>query len=156
MWDLPGPGLKHVSPALAGRFLTTAPPGKSNAIAFICLFLCFVSCNLAELLHRQSCHLQLETVLFPFIPLLHWLEMREDFLALFQILGESIHSFTNKYNITYRVFVDSPYQVEAEFYSEVSESFFCPCFVINGFWFCQILFFWYWLIWMCGFSSLVC
>ena len=29
MWDLPGPGLNPVSPALAGGFLTTAPPGKS-------------------------------------------------------------------------------------------------------------------------------
>ena len=29
MWDLPRPGLEPVSPALAGRFLTTAPPGKS-------------------------------------------------------------------------------------------------------------------------------
>ena len=29
MWDLPGPGLESVSPALAGGFLTTAPPGKS-------------------------------------------------------------------------------------------------------------------------------
>ena len=28
MWDLPGPGLKPVSPALAGRFSTAAPPGK--------------------------------------------------------------------------------------------------------------------------------
>ena len=28
MWDLPGPGLEPVSPALAGRFSTTAPPGK--------------------------------------------------------------------------------------------------------------------------------
>ena len=28
MWDLPGPGLEPVSPTLAGRFLTTAPPGK--------------------------------------------------------------------------------------------------------------------------------
>ena len=28
MWDLPGPGLKPVYPALAGRFLTTAPPWK--------------------------------------------------------------------------------------------------------------------------------
>ncbi|KAJ8798621.1 hypothetical protein J1605_016424 [Eschrichtius robustus] len=28
MWDLPGPGLEPMSPALAGRFLTTAPPGK--------------------------------------------------------------------------------------------------------------------------------
>ena len=33
MWDLPGPGLKPVSPALAGRFLTTAPPGKLRTIA---------------------------------------------------------------------------------------------------------------------------
>ena len=30
MWDLPRPGLKPVSPALAGRFSTTAPPGKPN------------------------------------------------------------------------------------------------------------------------------
>ena len=28
MWNLPGPGLKPLSPALAGRFLTTVPPGK--------------------------------------------------------------------------------------------------------------------------------
>ena len=29
MWDLPRPGLEPVSPALADRFLTTMPPGKS-------------------------------------------------------------------------------------------------------------------------------
>ena len=28
MWDLPRAGLEPVSPALAGVFLTTAPPGK--------------------------------------------------------------------------------------------------------------------------------
>ena len=28
VWDLPGPGLEPVSPALAGRFSATAPPGK--------------------------------------------------------------------------------------------------------------------------------
>ena len=28
MWDLPRPGLKPVFPASAGRFSTTAPPGK--------------------------------------------------------------------------------------------------------------------------------
>ena len=27
-WDLPRPGLEPMSPALAGRFSTTAPPGK--------------------------------------------------------------------------------------------------------------------------------
>ena len=34
MWDLPGPGLEPVSPALAGGFLTTAPPGKSFSNSF--------------------------------------------------------------------------------------------------------------------------
>ena len=28
MWDPPRPGLEPMSPALAGRFSTTAPPGK--------------------------------------------------------------------------------------------------------------------------------
>ena len=40
MWDLPGPGLEPVSPALAGGFLTTAPPGKSlTYILFLKLYL---------------------------------------------------------------------------------------------------------------------
>ena len=30
IWDIPGPGLEPVSPALTGGFLTTAPPGKSH------------------------------------------------------------------------------------------------------------------------------
>ena len=30
-WDLPGPGLEPMSPALAGGFLTTAPPGKPSS-----------------------------------------------------------------------------------------------------------------------------
>ena len=34
MWDLPRPGLEPVSPALAGRFSTTAPPGKPNTSVF--------------------------------------------------------------------------------------------------------------------------
>ena len=33
MWDLPRPGLGPVSPALAGRFLTTAPAGKSLPVS---------------------------------------------------------------------------------------------------------------------------
>ena len=32
MWDLARPGLEPVSPALAGRFSTTAPPGKPNKV----------------------------------------------------------------------------------------------------------------------------
>ena len=34
MWDLPRPGLEPVSPALAGRFSTAAPPGKPPLIIF--------------------------------------------------------------------------------------------------------------------------
>ena len=34
MWDLPGPGLEPMSPALAGGFLTTAPPGKPLPMSF--------------------------------------------------------------------------------------------------------------------------
>ena len=30
VWDLPGSGLVPVSPALAGGFLNTVPPGKSD------------------------------------------------------------------------------------------------------------------------------
>ena len=34
MWNLPRPGIEPVSPALAGRFSPTAPPGKS----ILCIF----------------------------------------------------------------------------------------------------------------------
>ena len=34
MWDLPRPGLEPVSPASAGRFPTTAPPGKPRIVYF--------------------------------------------------------------------------------------------------------------------------
>ena len=33
-WDLPGPGIKPVSPALTGRFFTTEPRGKPLFIYF--------------------------------------------------------------------------------------------------------------------------
>ena len=38
MWDLPRPGLEPVSPALAGGFLTTAPPGKSLLLTIVILY----------------------------------------------------------------------------------------------------------------------
>ena len=39
MWDLPGPGLEPVSPALAGGFLTTVPPGKPEIHVLIYIYL---------------------------------------------------------------------------------------------------------------------
>ena len=38
MWDPPRPGLEPVCPALAGRFSTTAPPGKPLMFIFYLFF----------------------------------------------------------------------------------------------------------------------
>ena len=35
MCDIPGPGIEPMSPALAGGFLTTVPPGKSPVCLFV-------------------------------------------------------------------------------------------------------------------------
>ena len=48
MWDLPRPGLEPMSPALAGRFSTTAPPGKPHPLIFslyVSLSLKWVTCR---------------------------------------------------------------------------------------------------------------
>ena len=38
LWDLLGPGIKFMSPALAGRFFTTEPPGKPTFHFIFCIF----------------------------------------------------------------------------------------------------------------------
>ena len=51
MWDLPRPGLEPVFPVLAGRFSTTAPPGKPLNLFLKCvdsdfyfiIYLCFIT-----------------------------------------------------------------------------------------------------------------
>ena len=44
MWDLPRPGLEPVSPALAGRFSTTAPPGKPPPLFYFYFYFYFWLC----------------------------------------------------------------------------------------------------------------
>ena len=52
MWDLPRPGLEPVSPALAGRFSTTAPPEKPFLSFLFFSFFFFLSlCPADWLLH---------------------------------------------------------------------------------------------------------
>ena len=55
MWNLPGPGITHMSPTLAlvGGFLTTGPPRKSVAHFLIGLFGIFWRSILHQLLHLQ-------------------------------------------------------------------------------------------------------
>ena len=49
MWSLPGLGIEPVSPALAGRFLSTVPPGESNLFYFWC-----IQSKLQTLVHFNS------------------------------------------------------------------------------------------------------
>ena len=58
MWDLPRPGLKPVSPALAGRFSTTVPPGKPDSLPFYEHFtISFLICT------KKFCWILIEIVL---------------------------------------------------------------------------------------------
>ena len=56
MWDLPRPGLEPVSPAMAGRLSTTAPPGKPYAdflLSNIMHFLNFLYLSKKNILPRR-------------------------------------------------------------------------------------------------------
>ena len=41
MWDIPTPGIKHLSPALAGGFFTTGPPGKPKDVFLSLILICW-------------------------------------------------------------------------------------------------------------------
>ena len=45
MWNLPGPGIELVFPALAGGFFTTAPPGKPKEAVIVHMYV-YVSVGL--------------------------------------------------------------------------------------------------------------
>ena len=74
MWDLPGPGIEPASPALAGRFLTTAPPGKSlpSVLMMLCLCSCLKTTNKiffqAEDGIRDHCVTGVQTCALPISP----------------------------------------------------------------------------------------
>ena len=42
MWELPGPGIEPMSPALAGGSPSTAPPGTSPTVVFKVCFVCLI------------------------------------------------------------------------------------------------------------------
>ena len=67
MWDLPGPGVEPVSPALAGKFLTTAPPGKSPSSEFLISVIYIFSSNFFRfLIFLLLCLFYLHIIFFTF------------------------------------------------------------------------------------------
>ena len=89
MWDLPGPGLEPVSPALAGGFLTTAPPGKSKCLTV------FHKLKLGQIRQTPSngvleCMLRVRVVSYPFNNVNHRQIGRINFLSqnlILKLLG---------------------------------------------------------------------
>ena len=79
MWDPPRPGLETVSPALAGRLPTTAPPGKPSYFVLERFFLTLVMYMSDTPCCLPSCqsfpgttlcsHLHLWSLVFPSAPL---------------------------------------------------------------------------------------
>ena len=63
MWDLPGPGMEPISPALAEGFLTTGPPGKSKSSLYFkhCTILDHCPCKL----EKYEIFSRLRFVVFP-------------------------------------------------------------------------------------------
>ena len=53
MWDFPGPGVKPVSPALAGRFFTTVPPGKPTSPIIISLNSKYITTSVPHMFTAQ-------------------------------------------------------------------------------------------------------
>ena len=59
MWDLPGAGIEPVSPAFAGKFLTTDPLGKSRVFIFkfILMHLLFMLPTFSHNFNTDTVHL---------------------------------------------------------------------------------------------------
>ena len=57
MWDLPGSGIEPTSPALAGGFFTTEPPGEPRSIVSSSSCVCSVTQLCLILCHPVDCSL---------------------------------------------------------------------------------------------------
>ena len=54
MWDLPRSGIKLVSSTLAGKFLTSGPPGKSQNLFFLSLKVCILDQHLPNPVYENT------------------------------------------------------------------------------------------------------
>ena len=97
MWNLPGLGIEPVSSALAGRFLTTEPPGKSLSELSDALMESPISCVKGEgsFINKHSLYIQVYLLCIPpsfvtSIPRTHsWAHSASPAHGLLQLLGFS-------------------------------------------------------------------
>ena len=76
MWSLPGPGIELMSPALAGVFLSTSPPGKSSAIiSFLLHFSCDSIRYIVSFYGVHSSHCFLYSFHSLFVPLIGYFQL---------------------------------------------------------------------------------
>ena len=81
MCDLRGPGLEPVSPALAGGFLTTAPPGKSPDVRIIL--------KVVSKMENQSIKMSIDYIGVKVSA--HMCKFSPSYL-MFSVMGSSFHS----------------------------------------------------------------
>ena len=83
MWDLPRPGLEPMSPALAGRFSTTAPPGKpnSNLYGYHLNIICSKKMVLMTQSKEHTLHFPFSFLLSLALPLIYFLTCLSSLLA---------------------------------------------------------------------------
>ena len=94
MWDLPRPGLEPVSPALAGRLSTTAPPGKPLGVILYFLFFLrsHIQLVLSALPYLSICLISnLSVLLIP--SFMSYLDCYKNFLSWFPCSLPSNSSF---------------------------------------------------------------
>ena len=70
-WDLPGPGMESVSPALQGRFLTFGPPGKPHVSFWIMSFSGYIRNNGIAGSYGSSIFSFLENLVISIVSVLH-------------------------------------------------------------------------------------
>ena len=79
MWQLQGPGIKPVSPALAGVALATGPPGGPSAWLSSSSLRVFLACFVTFLMVSTSSELDLSAWLFRVQPLFMALDLQPNF-----------------------------------------------------------------------------
>ena len=126
MWDFPSPGLEPVSPALAGRFLTTAPPGKPLYIKYFKFYFVIVGWLTRSLIQYTFLGCLLSTR--------QWTEHYENCKNVYDTITDlmkcTISWYTNNYNSRQNV-TDASRAVSTVL-QDISKGVCCNCLLVSA------------------------